>query len=165
MLALQLQTKTRMVMRCEQLALRDEGEVCLTIFKKTEKWLKEGDHRKAIEYFARKKDASKYRSVMDFLSSELFGEGFKKLCFRYYRTEKECWKAVNFFRKEEIIWMDNYLFLTVNLGYQMWRDEFMRQSIKGWGNFFENTHRVLQKEIGIKVPVEFNKIVYIEKGW
>ena len=61
------------------------GGATESIFPEVEAYLQaDHDHQKAIEWVAKRKDPSRYRSVMDFLFCETFPE-YKFHCFKFYR--------------------------------------------------------------------------------
>lgn len=70
------------------LELTTSDSAAHTIFPEVEEWLEDSDRRNAIEMVASRKNAGKYRSVIDFLGCEINPE-LKKLCFKFYLSGKE----------------------------------------------------------------------------
>ena len=58
-----------------------------TIFPEVEALLKSTEYQKALDYVAKRKNADKYESVMDFIFCELFPK-WRTKCFRYYLSRK-----------------------------------------------------------------------------
>lgn len=60
------------------------GGATESIFPEVEAYLQaDHDHQKAIQWVAQRKDASRYKSVLDFLFCETFPE-WRSVCFRFY---------------------------------------------------------------------------------
>lgn len=60
------------------------GGATESIFPEVERFLEaDSDHQKALQWIAKNKDSSRYRSVMDFIVCETFPE-WRSACFRYY---------------------------------------------------------------------------------
>ncbi len=70
---------------CQELKLT--GGSTITIFPEVEALLAITDYQKALDLVAKKKNAYKYRSVMDFLFCELYPHR-RPACFRYYLSGK-----------------------------------------------------------------------------
>lgn len=70
----------RLVMSLTQPATR-------TVFPAVERLLEDTEYQKALGYVAGRKDMDRYRSVGDFLFSELMGGKWKAACWRYYEGE------------------------------------------------------------------------------
>ena len=60
------------------------GVTSHTIFPKTEDRLNETDVQEALDNIMKRKNAEKYRSLMDFIFCELFPEPWRWKCFRFY---------------------------------------------------------------------------------
>lgn len=70
------------------LELTTSDSACHTIFPEMEEWLEDSDRQDAIEVIARNKNATKYRSIGDFLCCEINPE-LRKQCFKFYLSGKE----------------------------------------------------------------------------
>jgi hypothetical protein len=55
-----------------------------SVFPAVERLLEDTEYQKALGYVAGRKNMDRYRSVIDFLWSELMGGRWKAACFRYY---------------------------------------------------------------------------------
>ncbi len=63
-----------------------EGDMVRSLFKKTEKLLRESEFQKSLQFVAPKKKMEPYIDAIDFLFCELV-LGFRRDCFRFYRGE------------------------------------------------------------------------------
>ena len=78
-----------------------------TIFPMVEAWLSYDDRFKAVGYMARRKDAGKYRSVIDFIFGESFGERERATCFNYYEDKGP--KLKKLYTEEERRWYEHIM--------------------------------------------------------
>lgn len=78
-----------------------------TIFPMAEKIMRSTEGQKALRHCAGRKDMDKYRSMMDFLFAESFGNSEKKDVFRYYDDKgPPCRKL---YSNARIAWYDSCL--------------------------------------------------------
>ncbi len=103
-----------LVCSCE-LELQLFGGNTRSCFPKAEALLDSTEYQKCLEIISSRKDVDKYRSVMDFLASELF-PSVKVDCFKYYDEEGP--RAVDLYSKSRLESIDKDLCLALEIAYQ-----------------------------------------------
>ena len=72
----------------QELDISCKMSACRNIFPAVEAWLQTtADHQNALQFVARSKKMDRYVCMIDFLVGEVFGDPFRRACFKFYRDE------------------------------------------------------------------------------
>lgn len=62
-------------------------EMSASMFPRAERMLEQTDVQEALQYVSGRKKMNRYRSITDYLFSELIGGKWKNACFRFYEGD------------------------------------------------------------------------------
>jgi hypothetical protein len=113
------------------LTLSHSPPISKSIFVEMESLLEDTEYQKALRWVAGRKDMDRYRSIGDFLFSELMGGKWKRACFLYYEGDGCLLKDDPRVTKEMIVEWDQQICLALKTAHSDMDEERTRS----WTDF------------------------------
>lgn len=119
-----------------QVCVQLEMPATHTIFPKVERWLDDSDHQASLDLTAKRKDVTRYRSIIDFLYAELHPQ-WKPACFRYYDDEGPPLKELITAKQRKVMEATMLVFLEVSYAH------YCAKRVRSWAGTVSDMKKLI----------------------